>query len=206
MNSELSEFILTLESDIAAIPGTRKEKLRELSEAIGRKLNEEKPSNLIFICTHNSRRSHFCQIWAAALADHLGVSDVNTFSGGTEVTAFNPRAVDAILRAGFRVKNPGGENPRYLVRYSDNNEREPLICFSKKFDDPWNPLNDIIAVMTCSDADRHCPSVPGADYRISIPFDDPKQADNSPLESQVYDERCRQIATEMLYMISELDS
>src|SRR5690625_48007 len=109
-------------------------------------------------------------------------------------------------KTGFRVKNPGGENPRYLVRYSDNNEREPLICFSKKFDDPWNPLNDIIAVMTCSDADRHCPSVPGADYRISIPFDDPKQADNSPLESQVYDERCRQIATEMLYMISELDS
>ncbi|MDZ7692285.1 MAG: hypothetical protein U5K69_14310 [Balneolaceae bacterium] len=134
---------------------------------------------------------------------HLGLEAIETYSGGTEVTAFNPRAVEAIRRAGFKVENPGGENPRYKVFYDEG--KEPLVCYSKTFDDEANPHRDFIAVMTCSDADQNCPVVPGTEFRITIPYEDPKQADGTSQESQTYDERCRQIAAEMHYMLSQLD-
>jgi hypothetical protein len=60
--------------------------------------------------------------------------------------------------------------------------------------------------MTCSDADAACPIVFGAAERISIPYDDPKAADGTPDEAAVYDERCRQIAREMLYVFSRVGS
>jgi len=36
--------------------------------------------------------------------------------------------------------------------------------------------------------------------RFALPYDDPKQSDGTPTEVKTYDERCRQIAREMLYM------
>ncbi len=203
MNTVLQEYINSLEKDVEQIPTERKEKLWEFSDTIWTKLRNGDPAKLTFICTHNSRRSHLCQIWTATLAVHFGLDKIKTFSGGTEVTAFNPRAVEAIRRAGFRVEDPGGENPGYKVFYDE--QEEPLICYSKTYDDKANPTNDFIAVMTCSDADQNCPVVPGTELRISIPYEDPKQADGTPQETRTYDERCRQIATEMYYMLYQLN-
>jgi arsenate reductase (thioredoxin) len=76
-----------------------------------------------------------------------------------------------------------------------------MICFSKKFGDPFNPQYDFAAIMTCSDADENCPFVPGATKRFSITYIDPKESDGTPQESETYDERCRQIAREMLFML-----
>lgn len=202
MNSTLSEYIDALKDNVSEIPGERKEKLSELSDFIRTKLLAKQPAKLIFICTHNSRRSHLCQIWTAILADHFGLEGIETYSGGTEVTAFNPRAVEAVRRAGFVVQDPGGENPRYKVYYDE--KEAPLICYSKRFDDPANPGENVIAVMTCSDADQNCPVVPGTEFRISIPYEDPKQSDGTPQEATTYDERCHQIAAEMFYMLSQL--
>jgi hypothetical protein len=42
--------------------------------------------------------------------------------------------------------------------------------------------------------------VEGANKRVSLPYDDPKFYDNTPSESRMYDERCKQIALEMLYL------
>lgn len=124
------------------------------------------------------------------------------YSGGTEASAFNPRAVEAIRRAGFVVANPGGENPHYRVRYS---EHAPSIeCFSKTYDDPFNPQRDFVAVMTCSQADRACPVVHGAALRVLIAYDDPKASDDGPEETSTYDARCRQIGAEMLYLFSRV--
>jgi arsenate reductase len=142
------------------------------------------------------------QLWAAAAARHFGVDGVRAYSGGTEVTAFNPRAVAAIERAGFSVLNPGGENPRYLVAFEG--EGRAIECFSKKYDDPHNPNEGFGAIMTCSDADEACPVVIGAAFRFPVRYDDPKAADGTPEESSVYDERCRQIAIEMLYLFSRV--
>ncbi len=199
MYSKLDQYIKNIEKDIADISVSRKEKLDRISDYIrlaGKAGNE---ANLTFICTHNSRRSHLCQIWAATAVHYYGYEHVRTFSGGTEATAFNPRAVAAVKRAGFRVEEPGGESPRYKVWFDE--DREPMTCFSKTFDDPYNPQENFAAIMTCSDADRNCPNVPGASFRASIPYVDPKEADDTPDEAQTYDERCRQIATEMFYLM-----
>ena len=58
--------------------------------------------------------------------------------------------------------------------------------------------------MTCSHADENCPLVLGADARIVITYDDPKEFDNTNLESAKYKERVEQIGTEILYAFSLL--
>jgi arsenate reductase len=143
------------------------------------------------------------QIWAATAAHYYNVALVETYSGGTELSAFNPRAVAALERAGFRVDQASSEpNPLYRVTFCEDGT--PLEAFSKVFGDPRNPRSDFCAVMTCSQADRSCPFVPGASARVSIPYEDPKDFDGTNDEAEQYDERCRQISREMLYAFSLL--
>jgi arsenate reductase len=141
------------------------------------------------------------QIWARAAACHFGLSTVEAYSGGTEATRFNPRAVAAIRRAGFAIDGPrGGDNPVYRVRYSEG--AEPMECCSKIYDASPNPTEGFAAVMTCSAADAGCPVVRGAVERISLPYGDPGDFDGTLGERDAYDERCRQIAREVLYAFS----
>ena len=142
------------------------------------------------------------QVWASAAAAYYGVDGVEAYSGGTETSAFNPRAMAALERAGFQLASPGGDNPHVMVTYA--NGRPPLEAFSKKYDDPFNPKKGFAAVMTCSVADKACPIVAGASLRVGIPYDDPKAADGTPEESAVYDQRSRQIGTEMMYLFSRV--
>src|SRR5699024_9540725 len=104
MYKKLQEYISELEDGFNGIPASRKEELQKLAHFINRKVQKKEPIKLLFICTHNSRRSHFAQIWTSTAAYYYGVEEVKTYSGGTEVTAFNPRAVTAIKRAGFEVR------------------------------------------------------------------------------------------------------
>jgi len=202
MYSKLETYISDLVTDYGSISEDRKKELNEVAHYIRFKLLAGEPAKLNFICTHNSRRSHLAQIWTQTAAAYYDIEGIATYSGGTESTAFNPRAVAAVERAGFNVQDPGGENPMYKVLYSD--EAEPMICFSKTFDDAVNPDNYFAAIMTCSDADENCPNVPGAEFRKAITYVDPKEADGTDSEEEVYDERCRQIGTEMFYMMNEV--
>jgi len=61
-------------------------------------------------------------------------------------------------------------------------------------------------VMTCSHADKNCPIVQGASIKIATPYEDPKVADGKPNEAEIYNERCKQIATEVMYTFSLLKS
>jgi len=197
----LRAYIEARISEVAEIPDTRKAALLQIAEYVSQRTSTSRPVALTFICTHNSRRSHMAQLWAQTAAAYAGIEGVRTFSGGTETSAFNPRAVKAIERAGFQVqKSASGDNPIYHVGYIDGGSS--MECFSKKFSDPPNPTADFCAVMVCSQADEACPVVPGADLRIAIPYDDPKSADGSDREAVAYDERCMQIAREMLFVFA----
>jgi arsenate reductase len=183
------------------IPDNRKITLTPLIQYVQQKLKAKEPVNLNFICTHNSRRSQFSQIWAYTAANYYGIN-ANCFSGGVEVTAFNPRAVDSLKRSGFKIEHDESENPRYKVYISD--ETEPLVAFSKLFDDPVNSAEKFAAIMTCSHADENCPFIPGTEKRIAVNYNDPKEFDDTPVESEKYDERSLQIANEMFYVFSNL--
>lgn len=199
----VSKTLSECQSQVPQVSQERREQLAALVNYVLQKKRAQAPVLLNFICTHNSRRSHLGQIWAKVAAEHAGVTEVTTFSGGTEATAFNPRAVAALVRAGFQIESTAGENPVYTVKYGS--DAEPLACFSKIYDDPANPSADFAAVMTCTDADQNCPAILGA-TRISLPYRDPKEADDTPAEASRYDERSRQIATEMLFVFSEVKS
>jgi arsenate reductase len=201
LHPRLRQYVEQALAGFDSIPEERKRELRKLALFVRAKRSSNEPANLTFICTHNSRRSHMSQLWAATAAASYGVDGLGTFSGGTEATAFNPRAAAALQRAGFVIENPGGENPRYGVTYGPN---APVMkCFSKKYDDPPNPRAGFAAVMTCSQADESCPVLMGAALRIALPYDDPKESDETLEETQRYDERCMQIATEMFYVFSQ---
>ena len=185
------------------IPEDRKKLLKELSDFVYEKLRANQKVFLNFICTHNSRRSHLAQLWAQTAAYYFNVPDVECFSGGTEATAFNPRAVKAMLGAGFNInKIKDGDNPRYEVKFST--DAPPVISFSKKYDDSFNQSKDFAAIMTCSHADENCPLVLGASTRIAITYDDPKDFDGTPQEEAKYNERVLQIGREMLFVFSDV--
>src|SRR5690606_3008009 len=185
-------------------PEERRETLKRIASFVHERRAAGQPVRLMFICTHNSRRSHMSQIWAATAAAWYGVDGVETYSGGTEATAFNPRAVAAMRRAGFAIDEAPSvdANPHYAIRFAL--DRPALDVFSKTFDAASNPSSDFAAIMNCSEADDACPIVPGAALRISLPYDDPKLADDSPEEADRYDERAQQIAREMFYLFSRV--
>jgi len=198
---EVRKYVEARGTEFDRIPGERKELLRKLAAYVESRNKKGEPARLTFICTHNSRRSQISQIWCGVAAAHYGVEGVETFSGGTEGTAFNPRAVAAMERSGLKVtKKDESSNPRYEVRYCE--EGKPLVCFSKVYDEAPNPKQDYCAVMTCSQADESCPNVPGCALRVALQYEDPKVADDTPEEAARYDERSAQICREMLYLFS----
>lgn len=196
---EVKSYLEQALNESAKINAERKKDL----DALAGYITSNSISSLTFICTHNSRRSHMGQIWAAAAAAYYGLHhNVRTYSGGTEATAFNPRAVDALKRAGMQINViEESSNPVYEVSYADF--EAPLHCFSKIYSHDSNPKTEFAAVMTCSQADEACPLVAGAKARFSIPYEDPKKFDGTALEAAKYDERSLQIAAEMMYVMKK---
>ena len=198
----LSSYITTVLARLPDLEFKRIQQLEPLSLYIFNKISQGEAAALNFICTHNSRRSHLGQIWLQMAAAYYEIDLVLAYSGGTEETAFNPRAVAALQRAGFAVEAGTGENPRYKI--SSSLENLHLVSFSKKYDHLENPKKEFCAVMTCAEADEACPVIFGADLRMKLLYEDPKSADGTDHERTAYDARCFQIATEMFYVMKQV--
>ena len=119
----------------------RTQVLQVLIDYIQSKRDLSQEINLNFICTHNSRRSQFSQIWAQTAADYFGVS-ARCYSGGVEITAFNERAVASITRSGFKVKAQGDNNPLYSVFTRTNIPR--LLLFQSFLMIPLTRPNNLL--------------------------------------------------------------
>ena len=185
-------------------PGRRAE-LAPVTQFIEKRVSQGQPARLVFICTHNSRRSQLAQVWMRIAADFFGLAEVDTYSGGSEVTACHPHTLATLSRAGLSIEPAtNGNNPLYLVRYDD--QAAPLKLFSKRYSHMSNPREDYCAVMTCAEADAACPIVPGAAQRLALSYEDPKSADGTAGETTVYDGRSRQICSEMIYALCPLGS
>jgi len=185
------------------ITSDRKATLQPLVEYIQTKVSSQKQIRLNLICTHNSRRSHLAQVWAQTAAAYYGVSNVFCYSGGTEATALFPMVAETLKNLGFSIQVLAeGSNPVYAIKYAEN--EHPVIGFSKTYGDGFNPEEEFIAIMTCSQADGGCPFISGAEKRVPITFEDPKEFDNTPQQAEKYKERSLQIAAEMFYVFSQI--
>ncbi|REC61700.1 protein-tyrosine-phosphatase [Chryseobacterium pennae] len=181
----------------------RKATLAPLVDFVQKRLEEQKEITINFICTHNSRRSHLSQVWAQVASVYHDVPNVTCYSGGTEETAMFPKIAETLKEQGLLImKISDTENPVYAIKFDE--DRHPVIGFSKRYDSPFNPAYGFAAIMTCSQADGGCPFIAGAEKRIPITFDDPKISDDTPEQAEVYSKRSLQIAAEMFYVFSQI--
>ena len=201
MNLKIREIIAQLSTE--RISEERKRILQPLIQFISSKITKNEEVRLNFICTHNSRRSHLSQIWAQTMAYYYQIENVFCYSGGTEATAMFPKVVETLRNQGFVILNLSeAENPVYAVKFAEN--EHSVICFSKKYDDDFNPKSAFAAILTCDSADENCPIVYGAEARIPIKYEDPKKSDGTPEMNETYFNRSLEIATEMKFVFENL--
>lgn len=203
LKAEIAKNIKGYLNRFTEINDDRKTLLNAVADYIQQGLQKKEAITLVFICTHNSRRSHLAQVWATAVAAYFNLP-VSCHSGGMEVTALYKQVVITLETSGFIIhsQNLNAENPIYQIHYS--NEKPPLLGFSKTYFELLDKLPFFAAIMTCSDADEACPFIPGAQARFSLPYDDPKIADGTTDETALYAARSTQIAIEMAYLFSQV--
>jgi arsenate reductase len=201
MNQNLTTTIKSISK--ITISDERKEFVQSLIEYVQTKIDTQQPIRLNFICTHNSRRSHLSQIWAQTMAFHFGIKNVFCYSGGTEATAMFPKVGETLTNQGFQIQQLSKEqNSVYAVKFDE--DEAAIICFSKTFDDDFNPKSEFAAIMTCSSADAGCPFIAGAEKRLPIRYDDPKPFDGTDLMDAKYAEKSLEIASEMYFVFSSI--
>ena len=108
MNTEffaenLRSFMRQIFTESQQLPRPRRTLLDAAAQDVAQVLSEAAPVNLLFVCTHNSRRSQFSQLWAATAVNYFGIEDIRCYSCGTEATACNPRTVESLRRSGVRI-------------------------------------------------------------------------------------------------------
>jgi hypothetical protein len=176
----------------------RKQILSHLAEHIKEEADSKGHHNVIFICTHNSRRSHIADGWFRTGLLLNQIESVKSYSGGTEATSFNPNAIAALERVGFSVaSDQESSNPTIYISPSD---KVQWPMFSKAYGEGDNPRSNFTAVMVCSDADQGCPVILGASRRFSLPYDDPRHGEGTPEKDLRYDECVETIGKEILYL------
>lgn len=198
-SEDLATTFRNLDAAANALPENistqRLDELNDLAQWVAKRPMDQETS-LVFICTHNSRRSHMGQIWGQAAAWAYGLDDVRTYSGGTEATQFNPRAIRALRELGVNISENAG---RHQVKLQAS--RPAFEVFSKVYSDEVNPSGDFAAIMTCNDADEACPIVYGAAVRFALPYADPKASDGSLEEASTYQARAMEIGAEIFYVM-----
>lgn len=201
MNKNLIKTLAQLPELSARISTERKQLLDQIAGYIKEKIAKGQSVQMNFICTENSRRSHLSQMMSAALIRHFKLP-IQTFSGGTNVSACNPRTIAALKRAGFIIENGKGENPHYEVVFEPNDD--PIFAYSKLYNAPENPQDQFIAIMVCGHADENCPFIPNAEKRFAVTFDDPKVSDDTDQEEATYDERLLEIGSQFYYLFKQV--
>lgn len=202
--NNLNNSIINLIKEFDLITETRKQELENLALVIDESLTQFGKAEITVICTHNSRRSQLGQLWIKVAAIHYGIKNIYTFSGGTEATSFNFRMVNAVKEYGFKVKQlDENTNPKYQIPLDETDESMDIL-YSKVYSENYNPQTNYIAIMVCSQADEGCPFIAGAYKRISLPYLDPKEFDDTELESIKYLEKVKEIGREMLYTVSKI--
>ena len=130
MNKKLKTYIKKLTLDIDKIPKKRKKLLLDIAGYLKQDCFNENRANIIFICTHNSRRSQLAQCWSIASSQYYNLKNINFFSGGMETTSFNRKALNALKRSGFIIDQKNQEAQVYLLKTSKTSDGQKF--FSKR--------------------------------------------------------------------------
>jgi arsenate reductase len=201
INNKILDFIFKLDS--TSIPDNRIKRLNKLINYIKLYQDISKKTQLNFICTHNSRRSQFSQIWAVTFAYYFNHRNIYSFSGGTEVTETYKSVIKTLQKIGFEITRKSKSfNKQYQVNIGKFEKK--ITLYSKMYNCEMNPKSEFIAIMNCNDADINCPIIPGALSRFSLPHEDPKCFDGHDDEVYQYSKINIEIATSMKYLFKNI--
>ena len=134
---------------------------------------------ILFLCTGNSCRSQMAEGWARELKNDT----IQAFSAGLDAHGLNINAVRVMQEAGVDITS----------QHSKKVEKVETIPFD-------------FVITLCGHADENCPFIVGAEQRIPVRYEDPKAFDNTPQKLEKYRERSLQIATELFYVFSQINS
>lgn len=198
----IAQLCRELTTGFDQISEERKTTLEQLSAFVKTRLENGQQVDLIYVCTHNSRRSHIGQVAGAVAAAFYDLDNIETYSAGTEATAIHTNTLAALEDLGFHEQTlENGTNPKTRIGFGTT---EHSVCFSKTIDDDSLPKSDFAALMTCDHADENCPYIPGCALRLPLRYEDPKKADGTPEVKQVYQDKVREILREQLYVFSKI--
>ncbi|MGD9076835.1 MAG: arsenate reductase ArsC [Desulfobacteraceae bacterium] len=107
---------------------------------------------ILFICTHNSARSHM----AEGLVNALYAENYKAHSAGTEPSQVNPLAIRVMAEIGIDI--------------SDHHSKGVEQFLNQEFD---------YVVTVCDHANETCPFFPGGKERIHNGFQDPAAQDGT---------------------------
>lgn len=113
------------------------------------------PKRVLFLCTHNSARSHM----AEGLLRALGGTAFTVFSAGTVATRVRPEAIAVMQELGIDISS---QSSKTLDRYLHE------------------PLDEVITV--CDDANDTCPVFPGPVQRRHWSIADPSGVEGTEAE------------------------
>ena len=199
----LEDYAATISSAADEIAGERKALLRPVVSYLLEVISKKHEPNLLFVCTQNSRRSMFAEVWAQVASWNFGIKNFHACSAGSGATALHPNTRAALNRTGILIEAiSGGENPLYRAEFGA--AIPPMKLFSKDIDHPELPKKNFGAVLVCVNDAEACPFIPYADVRIPLPYSDPKKFDGTDEMIAAYDRCCREIAKEMFWVMKQV--
>jgi arsenate reductase len=125
-------------------------------------VTDQKPINVLFLCTHNSARS----ILAEALLNHLGQGKFKAYSAGSsprENQSPNPMAIAILENAG--ISTIGLKSKSWDV-----------------FAEPHSPQMDLVVTVCDNAAGEVCPYWPGHPAKAHWGYADPSEGNGSEAE------------------------
>jgi len=176
----LDKYIDNLDNVI--LEDYQEKRVKKISQELKSSINTYK--KIVFICTHNSRRSQLCEVWGSILSKRFNL-DLFFYSAGTKKTEVYTEVIKSLQRAGLEIDMEG------KIKLMHNQ----IELHSKTLDEIKE--DEFIAMMTCSDAEKNCPVDQRSKKNIILFYDDPKKYDRTIHESNEYDKTCRLIASEL---------
>ena len=183
------------------IPALRRSHLGVVAGMLRAELRRRPALEVMFICTHNSRRSQMSQAWTTAIAHALGLQ-LTVSSGGTGPTGVHRSVSRALREHGFEVDETSPESCRWLVEFAPG--APPIELWSKRWDAAGNPRQNFVTIANCAAAEESCPTIPGALGRLAMLYEDPKVSDGTERELETYLSVCRQIGMEISWVLGEV--
>lgn len=181
----------------------RKNLLVKIAEVAIREYSDQKVVNLCFVCSDNSRTSQLLQVWSF-FAAHYFQLNINSFSGGTQVTSFHRNIVKTLQKSGFtfQLSDFSHQNPKYEISFDAS--KKNILGFSKLLSSPINNVSSFLLITTSDKSDKECPFMPNASYQFNLPFIDLTTFDSAKNKYDFYLDASKQIACEIYFLFNEI--